>query len=50
MEQDIVRVFLIIGGALLIYGGVRLGIGIYKAEKKIKETGNKKEEGEHNDN
>lgn len=46
MESDVVRVCLIIGGALILYGAVRLGIGIYKAEKKIKSLDNKENERE----
>ncbi len=45
MESDVVRICLIIGGALILYGGVRLGMGIYKAEKKIKSLDKKENEG-----
>ena len=45
MEQDIVRVCLIIGGALLAFGAVKLGLAVYKAEKKIKSLDKKENEG-----
>jgi len=50
MEKELVNVFLIIGGALLAYGAVRLGLAIYKAEKRIKEIDKKEDLGKQDDN
>lgn len=41
LESEVVNVILIIGGALFVFGAIKLGIGIYKAEKKIKEVDEK---------
>lgn len=48
LESEVVNVILIIGGALFLFGAVRLGIGIYKAEKKIKEIDKKEEKQDDN--
>lgn len=48
LENEIVNVLLILGGALFVVGAVKLGLAIYKAEKKIKEVNGK--EGEKDDN
>ena len=43
LENEVVNVLLILGGALFVFGAVKLGIGIYKAEKKIREINAKEE-------
>ncbi|MCR5653107.1 MAG: hypothetical protein K6F88_04830 [Ruminococcus sp.] len=48
LENEIVTVILILGGALFAFGAVKLGLAIYKAEKRIKEVNSK--EGEQDDN
>lgn len=48
MESDVVRVCLIIGGALFAFGLFRLGTAVYKAEKKIKEVNVKEDKKDDN--
>ena len=48
LENEVVNVILILGGALFVFGAVKLGLAIYKAEKRIKEIGDK--EGGKDDN
>ena len=48
MEQDVVNICLIIGGAMFVFGAVKLGMAIYKAEKKIKEIDKKEENQDDN--
>ena len=48
MQADVVIVCLIIGSALFVYGAVKLGMAVYKAEKKIKEIDVKEDVGDDN--
>lgn len=48
LENEVVNVLLILGGAVFVFGAVKLGIAIYKAEKRIKEIGKKEENQDDN--
>ncbi|MBQ7504980.1 MAG: hypothetical protein IJT79_06675 [Ruminococcus sp.] len=48
LENEVVNVLLILGGAVFVFGAVKLGMAIYKAEKKIKEIGEKEENQDDN--
>lgn len=48
LENEVVNVILILGGAVFVFGAVKLGMAIYKAEKKIKEIDKKEEKQDDN--
>ena len=48
LENEVVNVLLILGGALFAVGAVKLGLAVYKAEKKIKEIDTKEEKRDDN--
>ena len=48
LENEVVNVLLILGGAVFVFGVVKLGMAIYKAEKKIKEIDKKEENQDDN--
>lgn len=48
LENEIVNVLLILGGALFVVGAVKVGMAVYKAEKKIREINTKEEKQDDN--
>lgn len=48
LENEVVTVLLIFGGAILTYGIVKIVMAVYKAEKKIKEIDKKEEKQDDN--